>query len=352
MRVGGNLSIVVALIIFSLIILIHEFGHFILAKLNKVTVVEFSLGMGPRLLSHVSRSGTRYSLKLLPFGGSCAMLGEEGEEDANAEGSFQSKSIPGRISVVAAGPFFNFILAFICALFIVGSIGYDPAVLLGVTEGSPAEEAGLQEGDLITKINNKRIRLYRQLSNYSMFHPGKTVTFEYIRDGETYTTTVTPALTDDGYKFGVYGSSNYRIRTNPLQTLFYSGYEVYYWIDSTIESLGLLVRGGVSLDDFSGPVGVVNVISETYQQSRADGAFYVWINMLNIAILLTANLGVMNLLPIPALDGGRILFLLIEAVRRKKISPEVEGRINMAALSLLMVFMVVVMVNDVRKIII
>ncbi len=346
------MSIVVALILFSLIILIHEFGHFLFAKLNGVTVVEFSLGMGPRLLSHLARSGTRYSLKLLPFGGSCAMLGEEGEEDADTEGSFQSKSVPARISVVAAGPCFNFILAFLCALFIIGGIGYDPPVILGVTEGSPAAEAGLQEGDLITKMNHKRIRLYRQLSNYAMFHSGRTVTFEYVRDGETRTATITPEETEDGYKFGIYGSSNYRIRTNPIQTLYYSAYEVYYWIDSTIQSLNMLIHGGVSLDDFSGPVGVVSVISETYQESKTDGAFYVWINMLNIAILLTANLGVMNLLPIPALDGGRILFLLIEAVRRKPISPAVEERINMAALSLLMIFMVVVMVNDVRKIII
>ncbi len=347
------MSIVIALIIFSLIIIIHEMGHFLLAKRNGVTVLEFSLGMGPRLFSHVARSGTRYSLKLLPFGGSCMMLGEEGEEEEGQEleGSFQNKSVAVRFAVIAAGPVFNFLLAFFLSLFIVGGIGYDPPVILGVSEGFPAEEAGLREGDLITKMNNKRIRLYRQFSNYGFFHPGKEVTFEYVRDGETYTTNVTPVLTDDGYKFGITGSNSYRYRTGPLKTIYYSAYEVYYWIDTTVESLNMLIHGGVSLDDMSGPVGVVSAISDTYQASVEDGAYYVWLNMLNIAIMLTADLGVMNLLPIPALDGGRLVFLILEAVRRKRISPQIEANINFVGLMLLMVLMVVVLVNDVMKII-
>ena len=131
------MSIVIALLVFSVIILFHEFGHFLLAKLNKITVVEFSLGMGPRLLSFEA-GGTRYSWKLLPFGGSCMMLGEDGEEEE--EDSFGSKSVWARMSVIAAGPIFNFLLAFIMALFIVGNLGYDVPVLLNVTEGMPAAD--------------------------------------------------------------------------------------------------------------------------------------------------------------------------------------------------------------------
>ena len=153
------MSIVIALLVFSVIILFHEFGHFLLAKLNKITVVEFSLGMGPRLLSFEA-GGTRYSWKLLPFGGSCMMLGEDGEEEE--EGSFGSKSVWARMSVIAAGPIFNFLLAFIMALFIVGNLGYDVPVLLNVTEGMPAADAGLQAGDRIVKMNGKRIHLYRE----------------------------------------------------------------------------------------------------------------------------------------------------------------------------------------------
>lgn len=342
------MSIVIALLVFSVIILFHEFGHFLLAKLNKITVVEFSLGMGPRLLSFEA-GGTRYSWKLLPFGGSCMMLGEDGEEEE--EGSFGSKSVWARMSVIAAGPIFNFLLAFIMALFIVGNLGYDVPVLLNVTEGMPAADAGLQAGDRIVKMNGKRIHLYREVQNYSMFHQGETVIFQYERDGELHEATVTPELTNGSYKYGIGGNINYRQKTNVLETLEYSAYEVYYWIDTTVSSLGLLFKGGVQLDDMSGPVGVVDAIGTTYQESRDEGAFYVWMNLLNIAILLSANLGVMNLLPIPALDGGRLIFLIVEVIRRRRVEPELEAKIHFAGLMLLMLLMVVVMFNDVKKLI-
>lgn len=342
------MSIVIALLVFSVIILFHEFGHFLLAKLNKITVVEFSLGMGPRLLSFEA-GGTRYSWKLLPFGGSCMMLGEDGEEEE--EGSFGSKSVWARMSVIAAGPIFNFLLAFIMALFIVGNLGYDVPVLLNVTEGMPAADAGLQAGDRIVKMNGKRIHLYREVQNYSMFHQGETVIFQYERDGELHEATVTPELTNGSYKYGIGGNINYRQKTNVLETLEYSAYEVYYWIDTTVSSLGLLFKGGVQLDDMSGPVGVVDAIGTTYQESRDEGAFYVWMNLLNIAILLSANLGVMNLLPIPALDGGRLIFLIVEAIRRRRVEPELEAKIHFAGLMLLILLMVVVMFNDVKKLI-
>lgn len=342
------MRIVIALLVFSVIILFHEFGHFLLAKLNKITVVEFSLGMGPRLLSFEA-GGTRYSWKLLPFGGSCMMLGEDGEEEE--EGSFGSKSVWARMSVIAAGPIFNFLLAFIMALFIVGNLGYDVPVLLNVTEGMPAADAGLQAGDRIVKMNGKRIHLYREVQNYSMFHQGETVVFQYERDGELHEATVAPELMNGSYKYGIGGNINYRQKTNVLETLEYSAYEVYYWIDTTVSSLGLLFKGGVQLDDMSGPVGVVDAIGTTYQESRDEGAFYVWMNLLNIAILLSANLGVMNLLPIPALDGGRLIFLIVEAIRRKRVEPELEAKIHFAGLMLLMLLMVVVMFNDVKKLI-
>ena len=342
------MNIIIALLVFSVIIIVHEFGHFLLAKMNGITVLEFSLGMGPRILSF-EKGGTRYSLKPLPFGGSCMMLGEDGEEEG--EGAFGTKSVWARMSVIAAGPFFNFLLAFVLSIFIIGNIGYDPAVVLGVTEGLPAEAAGIQEGDLITKMNGKKIRLYREVSNYSTFHQGETVVFEYVRDGETYEATVEPMLTEYGYKYGIAGSVNYRQKTNALETLKYSAYEVYYWIDMTVQSLKMLVQGGVELDDMSGPVGVVEIIGETYEESKSEGALYIWLNLMNVAILLTANLGVMNLLPIPALDGGRLLFLIVEAARRKRVEPELEAKIHFAGLMVLMVLMVVVLFNDVKKIV-
>lgn len=341
------MSIIIALIIFSLIIIIHELGHFLLAKKNGIVVTEFSLGMGPKLLSK-ELGGTRYCVKLLPFGGSCMMLGED-EGDAG-EGTFGSKSVWARISVIAAGPLFNFILAFVLSIFIVGSIGYDPPVLLGVAEGSAAEEAGLQAGDKILSMNGKATVVYRDISNYVTFHQGETAMIRYERDGEVKSVTLTPR--DNGYGryiFGLQGSSNYRVSTTPLETLKYSAYEVVYWIDATFQGLRMLVSGQLGLDDMSGPVGVVTTIGEAYTESKADGAFYVWLNMVNMAILISANLGVMNLLPIPALDGGRLVFLLLEAVRRKRINPETEAKIHFAGLMALMLLMIVVMFNDVKK---
>ncbi|MDD2959568.1 MAG: RIP metalloprotease RseP [Lachnospiraceae bacterium] len=347
------MKILIALLIFSLIVIIHELGHFLLAKWNGVVVTEFSLGMGPRIISF-DKGGTKYSWKLLPFGGSCMMLGEDMEEEG--EGTFGSKSVWARISVIAAGPIFNFILAYVLSVFIIGSIGFDQPVLLNVSEGYPAAEAGIQAGDTITKINGKTIRLYREISNYVTFHQkemqkGKTLQVQYVHDGETKVAELTPVDNGSGrYVIGISGSTNNRTKANSLQVLKYSAYEVKYWIDTTFDSLKMLLQGGVKLDDVSGPVGVVDMIGDTYEESQADGAFYVWLNMLNIAILLTANLGVMNLLPLPALDGGRLVFLILEAIRRKRVNPETEAKIHFAGLMLLLLLMVVVMFNDIKKI--
>ena len=185
------MNIVWALIIFSAVVVIHELGHFLLARKNGVAVTEFSVGMGPRLASFV-RGGTRYSLKLFPIGGSCMMVGEdEVSDDPNA---FHKKSVWARISVIVAGPLFNFILAFLLSLFVIGGIGYDPALVVSVDENSPAAAAGLQEGDLITSFGGKRISIGRELSNYLQFHPvsERDIAVSYTRDGEHYKTVLHP----------------------------------------------------------------------------------------------------------------------------------------------------------------
>lgn len=342
------MKIILALVIFSLIVLFHEFGHFLLAKRGGIAVTEFSLGMGPRILSK-QIGETRYSWKLLPFGGSCMMVGEDGESDE--ENSFGSKSVWTRISVVAAGPIFNFILAFILSLFIIGSIGYDAPDVAAVAEGYPAAEAGIQPGDRIIRMNQTNIHVYREVSLYVQLHQGETVTLTYEHEGERHTVTLEPKLSENGtYLLGFRGSG-VRTKGNVFQTIYYSAYEVKYWISTTLQSLGLMFRGQVSADDISGPVGIVNTIGNTYEASKQDGGFYVWLNMLNISILLSANLGVMNLLPIPALDGGRLVFLFLEVIRRgKRIDPEKEGMVHFVGLMLLMALMLVVMFNDFRNI--
>lgn len=425
------MKILIALLVFSVIVLFHELGHFLLAKRNGIAVTEFSLGMGPRLLS-TEKGGTRYSLKLFPIGGSCMMVGED--EDDDSEGSFNNASVWARISVVAAGPIFNFILAFVFAMIITSVVGYDPARVLQVTEGSPAAQAGLKEGDIITEFQGRHISIGRDLDSYMTLHglkdeeisltyerdgkkhdiqfqansesrymlgftylsegipeitqvmlnsamakagvmpgdiireingtavadsqelqaylqehplDGTEITLGIERDGKVETISAIPQMTkhvDSGFIYNIY-----REKTDFLGVMKYSAVEVRYWVSTTVESLMMLIKGQFSVNDLSGPVGIIDVIGDSYEEAKSEGAMMVWMQMLYWAILLSANLGVMNLLPIPALDGGRLVFLLIESVRKKRLNPNVEGMIHFAGFVLLMMLMVFVMFNDFRR---
>ena len=425
------MKILIALLVFSVIVLFHELGHFLLAKRNGIAVTEISLGMGPRLLS-TEKGGTRYSLKLFPIGGSCMMVGED--EDDDSEGSFNNASVWARISVVAAGPIFNFILAFVFAMIITSVVGYDPARVLQVTEGSPAAQAGLKEGDIITEFQGRHISIGRDLDSYMTLHglkdeeisltyerdgkkhdiqfqansesrymlgftylsegtpeitqvmlnsamakagvmpgdiireingtavadsqelqaylqehplDGTEITLGIERDGKVETISAIPQMTkqvDSGFIYNIY-----REKTNFLGVMKYSAVEVRYWVSTTVESLMMLIKGQFSVNDLSGPVGIIDVIGDSYEEAKSEGAMMVWMQMLYWAILLSANLGVMNLLPIPALDGGRLVFLLIESVRKKRLNPNVEGMIHFAGFVLLMMLMVFVMFNDFRR---
>lgn len=345
-------SFLIAILIFSILILFHELGHFLLAKANKIKVNEFSLGLGPTLFGF-RKGDTLYSLKLLPFGGACMMEGED--ENSDDEGAFGKKSVWARMSVVFAGPFFNFILAFVFAIIVLAVNGYDKPILSGVFEDYPAESAGLMEGDEIVEMNGKNIHFYREISSYSLFHQGESVEVTYKRDGELYTTRLTPQLYENengtkSYLYGFRGSKGYE-KGNVIETIQYSFYEVKYWIDTTLQSLKLLVTGGASINDLSGPVGIVQSMGTSYSETQKSYGFGVaFLTILNWGILLSANLGVMNLLPLPALDGGRLVFLIIEAIRRKKIPEDKEGMVHFVGIVLLLLLMVFIMFNDIRKI--
>jgi regulator of sigma E protease len=278
----------------------------------------------------------------------------EGEdEDSSDERAFGQKPVWGRISVVFAGPFFNFILAFIFAFILLSFMGYDRPVLTGVIDGYAAEQAGMQEGDEIIRMNHFSIHFAREISSYSLFHSGEEVTVTYKRDGERYTVTLTPTLDEESgrYLYGLQTSSQYRTKGNVLTNLKNSLYEVRYWIYSTIQSLRLLVTRQLSANDLSGPVGIVKSMGDVYEESvSTSGLFYAIMNMINWMIMLSANLGVMNLLPLPALDGGRLVFLLVEVVRGKGIDPNKEGFVHMIGIILLFALMFFVMFNDIRKI--
>lgn len=428
------MTILIAVLILSAVIFFHELGHFLMAKANHVVVTEFAFGLGPRLLSF-KKGDTVYAWRLLPFGGFCSMLGED--EEADAEGSFTKASVWRRIAIVAAGPVFNFILAFLISIIVISVVGSDPARVTEVPEGSPAAEAGLQagdvilryegngiangrelasdidmdgvpqdsveitfrrdgkthkisyepekvtqylagytytpgsdgpaeissvmdgypakeaglkEGDIITSVDGTTISSARELAEYWEAHPmdGSSITLTCSRDGQSFTASLTPVSSTSaslGFNFNLA-----REKMTPLGTLKYSVGEMNYWIHLTVKSVVSLVQGHFSIDDLSGPIGVVDAVDQVVDQTKSEGALIMGMSLLNMVILLSANLGVVNLLPLPALDGGRLIFLLIEAVRRKPVKRSVEGMIHFAGMMLLMVLMVYVAFNDVRRI--
>lgn len=424
------LKYILALLILSIIIIVHEFGHFIMAKASGVKVVEFSLGMGPRLIKFTHK-GTMYSLKAFLFGGSCQMLGEDDEE--TIEGSYNNASVWQRIAISVAGPFANFILALVGAIVLIGIAGYDPCVIYSVDEGTPAYEAGLLPGDRIVKINNKKIVTYGDYGIYSMFYDGEELEVVVERDGEDVALNFTPEwIKEDRYLMGIYVESDStcvtgfsegsvakeagmkagdviysvngevtetyddliglvqvygeeeidfvvirddkkvelkitpvkthteyyefgytisaaRIKGSPLDTIKYGFYEVGYWIRAVFASFKMLFTGIASVNDLSGPVGIVSAMGEVVEESKSDGGVYIFLNLLNWTIMISANLGVMNLLPLPALDGGRFMFQIIEVFRGKPMPKEKEGMIHFVGIVLLLLLSVVILFNDIRK---
>ena len=341
------MGIIIAILLFSFIIIFHELGHFLLAKANGIRVDEFSLGLGQTLIGK-KIGGTKFCIKLLPFGGAC-MMGEDDADDMS-EGSFNSKSVWARISVIAAGPAFNLILAWIFCVIIILSVGYRSAEISSVSEGYSAAEQGMQAGDVIKEINGRNIHIWDDVSLYTLTHPNETsLEVVYERDGEEYTAVIEPRQLegDATPKLGV--TSGEVVKPGLLGAFQYGAYTVRYWINYTFDSLRMLVTGQLGIKDMSGPVGIVSAVDSVYQAAAPSGIAAIVLNMLNFGVLVTANLGIMNLLPIPALDGGRLVFLIIEAVRRKRVPPEKEGMVHFAGFAVLMVLMVVVMFNDIVK---
>lgn len=346
------MSILLAIVVFSLLIFSHELGHFLLAKKNGIGVTEFAIGMGPTLL-HFDKNETRYSLKIIPFGGFCQMVGELEDDSADMpENSFNSKGPWARLSVILAGPVFNFIFAWLLAMIVIGSVGIDRPEISGVLEGLPCEAAGMEAGDRIVQINDKKITVYRDLQLYLMLHAGEHLDLTYERDGERTTVSIDPVYVKDrgSYMIGIQ-YTNLRTPTGVWDTIRYSAYEVKYWISYTLTSLKMLVTGQVGVNDVSGAVGIVDTLDTIVDETKEYGAYPVFLELANFCILLSANLGVVNLLPIPAMDGGRALFILLEIVRGKPIDREKEGLVHTIGMVCLMILMVMLLFNDVRKLI-
>lgn len=440
------MGIILAIFVFSVLVIFHEMGHFLIAKKNGIGVTEFSIGMGPRLFSFV-KGGTRYSLKLIMFGGSCAMVGndmfeaeyqkDDEEEEESIEGikderedSFNNKSVWARIAVIAAGPIFNFILAWVLAVVLIGLEGFTNTEITGIAKKGAAAQAGLEVGDEIKEYNGHKLTIGDDFYMYTTFEPitGDPISVTYERDGKEYKTQINPAIwyavgisytankkeaeiqvskksaadlaglksgdvvaaingnkigsgeelseyttenpfTKDeveitvlrdgeekvfnvtpqnaGYYIGL--SVGAQEKGNALQVLRYSFTQLRYNIEVTVKSFGMLFTGKLNKDDVSGVVGIVKIVGDSYEETRPYGPYYVFLQIVYLLIIFSVNLGVVNLFPFPALDGGRLVFLIIEAIRRKPVSKKVEAYFTLAGVFILFALMILIMINDITK---
>lgn len=333
------MTIIAALLLFGVIVLIHEFGHFIFAKKNGVTVHEFALGMGPKLFGK-EVNGTMYSVRILPIGGFCAMEGED--EDSDKPGSFGTKSILQRASVIFAGPFFNLVLAVLFLIPVFIYIGSPTTTIDEVVENSPAQIATLQSGDIIKKIDGKEITSWQDFTNEIISSQGKELNLVVERDNKELNLSITPEKSEDGsYKVGVTSLRDKNIINAIKESFVTTGQMIVQMVTFLKQMITGTIPGGFS-NSVAGPVVIISIVS--------DAAKTGIINLLYLGSVISLNLGIINLVPFPALDGGRLFLLLIEALRGgKKINPDKEAMINMIGFCALMAFMVFITYSDITK---
>lgn len=361
-------SILWFLIIFSIVVVSHEFGHFIVARANGIRVKEFMVGFGPAIFKH-KKGDTTYKICILPLGGACVYDGmdelyddpKDGASENASEGTsdsepkdkalFPNASPWARFATIIAGPVFNFILGFIVAFIMVNLIAIREPVATSIMEGSAAEEAGLQAGDRIIALNGSRIYLYDEISLFTALYRGGEVLVTYERDGVRGNLVITPVYNEEygRYLFGI-SNETFVEELKGLDAFKYTWYEMRYNVVNVWRSLGALLTGRLARENVSGPVGVVNMVGDIIEETSPYGMMTVFVNMLNLMLLLTVNLGVFNLLPVPALDGGRLLFAIIEILRGKPIEPKKEAYVHLAGMVLLMVIVVIVFFNDLHNI--
>ena len=384
------LSLLVSILALGAIIAFHEFGHFIVARLFGVGVIEYAVGMGPRIWSRIF-GNTRYSLRAVPFGGFCMMLSEDIAEPEDTDGvgdpsspeiivtedeiiyegrhfskeeQFAAKPAWQRFLVVLAGPVFNFLLAFVLALIITACTGFDRPVIREVDPGMPAAEAGIEAGDTITALavggkNARRqkaetgrdIMLFMNVHQDAM-ERGSTFTLYYLDESEggaEKAAELKPVYDEDlgRNRLGFSYNSSYEKADTIGEILYYGWYDVRFNLRTSVESIRMLVTGRASTTDLMGPVRMVATMDETVDSAASYGVFAALMTLLNLMVLISSSLGFMNLLPIPALDGGRLLFILLEMLTRGRIPKEFEARINQIGTLLLLALMAFILFNDI-----
>ncbi len=335
------LYIVLAIFTFGVLIFVHEGGHFLTARLFGVTINEFSIGMGPKLISKTSgKSGIAYSLRALPFGGFVSMAGEDEEsDDPNA---FNRKPVWQRLIITVAGAATNLILGFIItAVLVCTSPALGSTVVAAFPEGAASQEAGLMVDDEIIAVAGENVHIADELL-YEIMRMGiEPVDLTVIRNGEKVTVENVefPRISESGVAFGMYDFQIYGVHKTFPNLCRHTFWRSAYTVRMIWESLYDLITGRYGVQAVSGPVGVTQALTDA-----AESGSYSFFSLL---CAITINLGVMNLLPLPALDGGRIVLLLVELVRRKPLKPQIEAYINAAGLALLLVLMFLICIKDI-----
>lgn len=326
-----------AVFAFSLLVIVHEFGHFIMAKLNGVKVEEFSIGMGPKLLG-VRKGETEYSIKLLPIGGYVKMLGEDGEETSD-ERAFQNKSSLRKLSIVSAGPIMNIILAVVLYSIIAGSRGFLVPIVDNVVPGNPADLAGIKKGDKIVQVNDNVINTWEDFVTQVYNANGSNISVIYKRGEETKSSTITPVkdAKENRFVVGVYPT----LVENPSinESIKYGFVETISLVKQTFGFFKTLFTGRASVSDFGGPVTIMRVSGEA-----AKAGF---LSLLSFASYLSVQLAIFNIIPFPALDGGWIILFLIEFITRKKIDSKKIGVLNYIGFIVLITLMIIVTIKDI-----
>lgn len=344
------LNILLFIIILSVIVFIHEFGHFTFAKLTGVYVYEFAIGMGPKLWSKKGKE-TEYSIRAIPIGGFCQMAGEDVEDDdlkkVPKSKRLQSKTAFQRFLIMFFGAGNNFISAILILFFMAliwGGNTMNP-VITSVVEDYPAAKVGIQEGDTVKEINGHTIKTNDDISLYlAVAKPTKKSTFVVEKpNGYQVTYEFKPKkVKEDGKTSYMYGIGMQQEKTKGfVNALKYTGKKTVSIFKQMFITVGYLFTGRISLSQLSGPVGIYSVVGES---SKAG-----FENILYLVAFLSINVGVINLLPLPAFDGGHILFIVIEKIKGSPVNPELEAKIHTIGMMLLLLLMVIITINDIIK---
>ena len=330
------LTAIAAIFVFLLVVVIHEGGHFGVAKLVGIKVNEFAIGMGPKLFQK-TKGETTYTFRALPIGGYVKMEGED--EDSDDPRGFSKVSVWSRIAVVSAGAIMNFVLAVVVLSIVAFALGNPTTTIEEVLVDSPAMEYGVLPGDKIISIDGVEIKEWNEIvDTINSSDTSKELDINVQRDGNIIPLKVKPILDEERVVIGIVPKSEKSF----IKSIGAGFKDTWYFLNLMFDFIAMLFQGQVSTNDLAGPVGVINIIG--------DQAKLGFINLLYILGFISVNLGFFNLLPIPALDGSRIVFLLVEAVRGKPVDPKKEGFIHLVGFVFLISLMLLVTYKDLIRI--